>query len=352
MSRNEEHTFHFCLPCDSYSFVLFSQSKGDSQYSLSISDQEASAGNANLFIGNGQDGQPPYFGIAEFTDNKCPTKHPTVSPAPSTPMPTSERCDDEEITFELDLSTDLFAPETSWQLDDTLDGSIVSYGPEQYNTFMPLTEYYSRLCLPCGLYEFTMKDAYGDGLPNGGYTLTINSEIVKANYDTPFSVERIAIDGGSTCGEFTCPDGGLMINLSVITGASFTTWAFLTDSTPIDPVKIGSTSDGTMEENGNYSFSYCLPCHSYSFVITTNEQEASSYTISVNEGTMTSGTTDTFGGVDIYGEVFYVGSVEIEASDCPTPFPSITSSPSISSAPTSSPCNEGEVSFILKTEYH
>uniref|UniRef100_A0A6S8WYX6 Peptidase S1 domain-containing protein n=1 Tax=Chaetoceros debilis TaxID=122233 RepID=A0A6S8WYX6_9STRA len=162
-----------------------------------------------------------------FCDNLDDTPNPTASP-------TQGPCEDEEITFELDLFTDLFAEETSWQLDDILDGSTVSYGPEQYNTFMPLTEYYSRLCLPCGLYEFTMKDAYGDGLPNGSYTLTINSEIVKANYDTPFSSQITTIDGGSTCGEFTCPDGGMMINLSVVTGASFTTWAFLTDSTPID----------------------------------------------------------------------------------------------------------------------
>ncbi|NNK80647.1 MAG: hypothetical protein HKO93_04040, partial [Flavobacteriales bacterium] len=66
-------------------------------------------------------------------------------------------CEDNEVTVL--LTTDNFGSETTWQLLDSEGGEIFFGGP--YDSNIDTSEVF---CLPDGCYEFTIFDAFGDGI--------------------------------------------------------------------------------------------------------------------------------------------------------------------------------------------
>ncbi len=76
-----------------------------------------------------------------------------------------------EQRLRLDLETDNFGSETSWMLTDTKGNQLAAGGPYDDNTLYSIS-----FCLPYGNYQFTILDAWGDGIccleGDGYYTLT------------------------------------------------------------------------------------------------------------------------------------------------------------------------------------
>jgi len=106
-----------------------------------------------------------------------PTLSPPPSTTPSTPPscnPTSSSvptlfpdcsCEPGEFKFELELKTDFYPNETSWQIQD-VNGGIFAQNPEYSEHFEIFIHDY---CLPAGCYNFVIYDSFGDGLCCGYY---------------------------------------------------------------------------------------------------------------------------------------------------------------------------------------
>ena len=97
-------------------------------------------------------GSSSYSGITNFTTSGC-----------------TGGCNDNEVN--LNLVTDNYGSETTWELRDDNGSLIQSGGPYSNNT-----SYNFNFCLPDGCYNFTIYDSYGDGIccayGSGSYTLT------------------------------------------------------------------------------------------------------------------------------------------------------------------------------------
>jgi len=101
-----------------------------------------------------------------------PSTSPSVSLSPtssSAPTITPDcSCGVGEFKFELELRTDEYPEETSWQIEDG-NGDILAseseydYYGEQFTTFN--YEY----CLPVGCHDFVIDDSWGDGICCGYY---------------------------------------------------------------------------------------------------------------------------------------------------------------------------------------
>jgi len=140
------------------------------------------------------EGPPP---SSSPTSTSHPSSSPTISP---TPVP----CASDETTFELDLYTDDYGYETSWQLTNVLSGSLMNYGPEAYSSYGSNVHYHIQECLPCGGYNFTIVDSYGDGFgEGGGYTVTVDGEVLQSGPNLFYTSETTLLSKGS---HFTsCP---------------------------------------------------------------------------------------------------------------------------------------------------
>jgi len=101
------------------------------------------------------------------TISSPPSLIPTSSAAPSTSLPSSAptitpdcSCGVGEFKFELELRTDGWPDETSWQIEDGNGEILVSESgyDEQFTIFN--YEY----CLLVGCYDFVIDDSYGDGM--------------------------------------------------------------------------------------------------------------------------------------------------------------------------------------------
>jgi subtilisin family serine protease len=89
-------------------------------------------------------------------------------------------CDEDSITIE--IFTDNYPGETTWQLVDQSNGSTVATGGPYA---VPQTLYSQTVCIPfSSCYDFTIFDSYGDGIccgyGNGYYNVYYNGGLVAA----------------------------------------------------------------------------------------------------------------------------------------------------------------------------
>ncbi|MCR9102804.1 MAG: T9SS type A sorting domain-containing protein, partial [bacterium] len=102
--------------------------------------------------------------------------------------------------FQLSLTFDDFAAETSWQLTD-LDGTLID-SDGGFGSANDFTTNVEDFCLDPGCYEFTIFDSFGDGIccsfGNGSYSLT----------DSDGNVLGSGGDFGSEETTFFCTDPG------------------------------------------------------------------------------------------------------------------------------------------------
>jgi len=106
---------------------------------------------------------------------------PTPAPIPPTPAPIPGSC----LDLKLELKTDSYGYETSWQLKEK-NGVVLEKNRISYSSNTEYTEHLG--CRPIGdneyeRYEFTIHDSYGDGIccayGAGSYKLTANEKILK-----------------------------------------------------------------------------------------------------------------------------------------------------------------------------
>merc|ERR1712176_104991 len=92
--------------------------------------------------------------------NQPTTAQPTSSP---TPMPPCQLDDGRDgVTVQVNLKTDMYPAETTWSLTQTCSGTESIASGSGYTSTN--TEFSTSYCVQDGKFEFTMNDAYGDGI--------------------------------------------------------------------------------------------------------------------------------------------------------------------------------------------
>lgn len=101
---------------------------------------------------------------------------------------------EESDYFTVTVSPDAYGNETSWTLVDSLNTLIMFGGPYESNNS---TTYIQAGCVTVGCYDFTISDAFGDGMQFGGsYSVTSeNGEILaqgEDSYGDHFGFEEVS----------------------------------------------------------------------------------------------------------------------------------------------------------------
>lgn len=110
------------------------------------------------------------------------------------------RPDSDCLLFDLSIKTDAFGQETSWEIVDTKNSSVVLS-----NSSLPSNQIVQDSeCLDSkGCYEFVIRDTFNDGIccgaGNGDYNVSINSKVVGSggqfgSYETTFLGGNCGID--------------------------------------------------------------------------------------------------------------------------------------------------------------
>jgi len=221
-SQLYDYTYNLCS-AQCYKFKIM-DSYGDGifatqgHYDLSINDEvvATSKDNENGNFGNeesfefcGDDyvsppGSPTSSPTSEPTDTptssptlkptdeatSSPTQEPTTAPTStptSTPTsaPTDQLCLDDIMTVGLELRTDAWGGETSWALTNVDTGTLVASVAASSLGSREDYEYTYDLC-STWCYNFTIADAYGDGIYSsheGYYTFSVNGVVVAESGD-------------------------------------------------------------------------------------------------------------------------------------------------------------------------
>lgn len=117
-------------------------------------------------------------------------KGPTPAPTPSPPSPPPTPCVGKSLR--VDVLTDKYPGETSWDIKNTSTGSqVASVTQGTYNKRRSL-ETWETACVSPGEYTFTMNDSWGDGIccnyGVGSYTIYHGGEEVASGGDFGISV--------------------------------------------------------------------------------------------------------------------------------------------------------------------
>lgn len=124
-----------------------------------------------------------------YRDNDTPLP-PTVAPVP-TPAPTPEptlpplECSDDEALFHLNLLTDLFGEETTWELVNECTNEVVA-GGGPFGPNGEMVRHVEEACVPKNQqYSFYIYDSYGDGIccgqyGDGEYTIYLDGEPIES----------------------------------------------------------------------------------------------------------------------------------------------------------------------------
>jgi len=159
--QRTEYTDTSCLPYDTYQFIIRDSysdgiccNYGDGAYNLFVNGALINSGNT-------------------FTDSETITF--STSNAPTSPP--NGNCMNVIVT----IKTDNYPQETSYKVMSQTGTEFMSGG----DYTIPLYEYAASSCLPnSNVYEFTIYDAYGDGIccqhGDGAYNLLVNGALIKS----------------------------------------------------------------------------------------------------------------------------------------------------------------------------
>ena len=166
------------------------------------------------------------------------------------------------IEFEMNLQTDSFGDETSWDIVNTLDGSVVrSIDGGSYESN---TTYFEAECLDVhGCYTFTIYDEWSDGIcceaGEGWFNISVNDRFLYKGGDFKES-DTVAIGGSCSSavpksGE--CPQSTNQINVTIQTDAhgGDMSWEVYDKMTG----QIYCLNSGIMEENALQITNNCIP---------------------------------------------------------------------------------------------
>jgi hypothetical protein len=89
------------------------------------------------------------------------------------------QCGDNESLFRVEVTTDYYPTETSWELVDVSNNNTVVMSYDNFD--LQESIYVEEKCLESNLcYQFTIKDYYYDGLePPGSYNVKYDSQLIK-----------------------------------------------------------------------------------------------------------------------------------------------------------------------------
>mmetsp|Transcript_16602 Transcript_16602/g.19699 ORF Transcript_16602/g.19699 Transcript_16602/m.19699 type:complete len:199 (-) Transcript_16602:82-678(-) len=121
-------------------------------------------------------------GINVFNTNTLRIFQWSLCSSPPTSMPTiSPRCADGENPLRLDVVTDRFPKQTTWQVNNLANQTVLNGGPDK----KVFSAYQEAHCLDKGsCYQFMIKDFTSDAIccswfsGNGSYTLYFDSTLV------------------------------------------------------------------------------------------------------------------------------------------------------------------------------
>ena len=173
-------------------------------------------------------------------------------------------------TVRVEILTDNYPAETSWQLTDNTSNTILSGGNYQDSG----STYSHQVCVDdWTMLSFTINDSYGDGIccsyGSGSYTVKVNDNVVLTGGDFTLTETKplYCLYGEETVnGEFVCrcaPDEiRFSINLNTDNYPQETKWTISTCDG--DAILQGSYASGNTEHNS----SYCIAGdQSYTFEI-------------------------------------------------------------------------------------
>jgi len=119
------------------------------------------------------------------------------------------QCND--ITLTLELRTDTYANETTWEIKNSAGVIVHAGGPYSAGN----TLHNTTLCLPAGCYTFTIKDVYGDGIccayGSGSYTIKQGTNTLITGGQFAASETKSFCTSGTTVSS---------LNLSTATGSA------------------------------------------------------------------------------------------------------------------------------------
>ncbi|KAL7521704.1 hypothetical protein ACHAWX_006382 [Stephanocyclus meneghinianus] len=161
----------------------------------------------------------------------------------------------------IQLQTDFFGDETSWEVVNILNGAVVANVAPGY--YKSNATYYEYQCLESdGCYNFTIFDQWSDGIccesGNGWFNLSVNDRFLYQGGD--FKASDTVVIGGSCAADVpasgACPDYESPINVTIYTDESGweTSWEIFDGITG----QIYTTSD-LMEENSVQTSNKCIP---------------------------------------------------------------------------------------------
>jgi len=157
--------------------------QGDSGGPLYDSDNEVLVGVVSWGIGCALAQYPGVYSrisnqISWIKQTVC-AEHGAPKPAFCTTSPDPSDCPNGQVPFELDLKTDNYPGETTWELENSSGNQVLSGGPYTDR----LTDHNVNKCLDPDSYTFTIKDSWGDGIccgyGSGSYSVKYDGNTAK-----------------------------------------------------------------------------------------------------------------------------------------------------------------------------
>ena len=223
-----------------------------------------------------------------------PSLVPTSSSAPTTIPDCS--CGIGEFKFELELRTDWFPWQTSWQIEDG-NGEILHSG-SGYTWDEHLTTFNYEYCLLVGCYDFVIDDSFGDGICcMSNFIDDVYYDDIDGYYKASVYGRKEVFNGGEFgsqaiehfCGEDLCPFATHYPSLVPTSSSAPTTTPdcscgvgefkfeleLKTDEYPTETswqIEDGNgdiivSESGYTEQLTIFNYEYCLPVGCYDFVI-------------------------------------------------------------------------------------
>ncbi|KAL7523794.1 hypothetical protein ACHAXR_001396, partial [Thalassiosira sp. AJA248-18] len=174
----------------------------------------------------------------------APSTNPTQLPTKSLSFFSPTPCPHPEV--EIEIRTDNYPLETSWELFNNCTEKIVETSPVYANT---TTLYSENYCLPPGMYTFIMKDAWGDGICcsfKEGYYKVMYGETVEMEGGDFGLVESKTF---GSCGASSTKELTTLPTNGPTTGPT----SQPTDSPTTTPTKV-PTKEPTSKVNGHFTW--------------------------------------------------------------------------------------------------
>ena len=193
------------------------------------------------------------------------------------------------IDIDISLTFDNYPEETAWTITDASGATVASggtYGSQADGSTLNLSE-----CLPAGCYDFTITDAYGDGIccsyGNDAYSISSNgTTLVSGGQFASSETKNFCLTPPPSCTD-------VVVSITFDNYPEETAWT-LTDA---NGTTIGSGGTyGNQADGSTLNLTGCLETGCYDFTMTDTYGDGicclegnGSYTISANGTTLTSG---------------------------------------------------------------